>query len=157
MKFIVNYAGSLVHQAFDVFDEAGALVYKIRGNTLMFGAKTAISDANDQELALLKQKISLTHYSYNVLRDGQLIANVTKKNLSLKPKFTITGLDWSVEGKFLSREYKLFNNNGEVIASIDRQGLLHEGAYAFELVNQTVDPVTVLAVLTAIDAALMQK
>ncbi|MGT2895674.1 LURP-one-related/scramblase family protein [Streptococcus entericus] len=157
MKFVVNYAGSLVHQAFDVIDEAGKLAYKIRGNTLMFGAKTTIFNANDQELALLKQKISLTHYSYNILRDGQLIANVTKKNLSLKPKFTINGLDWSVEGKFLSREYKLFNNNGEVIAIIDRQGLLQEGAYAFELIDQTVEPVTVLAVLTAIDAALMQK
>lgn len=157
MKYIVNYAGSLVHQAFDVTDEAGTLVYKVRGNTLMFGAKTNILDASDQELALIKQKISLTNYSYNVFRDGQVVATVTKKNLTLKPKFKITGLDWSVEGKFLSREYKLFDQNGEVIAIIDRQGLFEQGAYAFELVDTTLDPVTVLAVLTAIDAAIMQK
>ncbi|MGT2911430.1 LURP-one-related/scramblase family protein [Streptococcus cameli] len=157
MRYIVHYAGNLFQQAFEVKDETGNKLYSIRGKNLMWLANTSITDTNDQEAALLKQKFSLTHYSYNVLIGGQQVANVTKKIASLKPKFIISGLDWSVEGQFLSREYTLYNKQREVIATINRQGLLEDGAYAFEVTEATTDPLLVLAVLTAIDTALMQK
>lgn len=157
MIYLVKYAGSLIQQAFDVHTETGDLAYKIRGNSLMFGAKTQLLDANDQELALVKQKVSLTHYSYNVFQGDQKIANITKAMLSFSPKFKITGLDWSVQGKILSREYKLLDKSGQTIATIDRQGLLDDSAYRLELLDSSLDPVMVLAVVTGLDAARSQS
>lgn len=156
MKYIFINTGEILKQEFDIKDEDGNLVYQIRGNTGMWGAKVSVQDANDNELLLIKQKISYTQ-SLDVIENGKTVANIRKKVLSLTPKFTISGLNWTVSGKLIKREYTLLDEKGQVVAIINRSGLFAQSAYECEVVDTTVKPDLVLAVVTGIDVAIRQR
>lgn len=156
MKLVFQLTGSLVKHALDIYDEAETLVYKVRSKNLMFGAKSSITDASDNELAQIKQRVGLT-YNYDIFKGDDKIANIKKKTVSVTPKFTISGLDWKLEGKFLTRQYTIKGEAGQMIAEIGKQGLLQGGGYECDIVDPTADPLIVVALVSAIDIATMQK
>lgn len=156
MKLVFELTGSLTQHALDIYDESKTLTYKVRSKNLMWGAKSSITDAEDKEVAQIKQKIGLT-YNYDILKGDEKIANIKKKTVSITPKFVISGLDWKLDGKFLKREYSITDGSGKTIAEIGKQGLFQGGDYECDILDPTVDPLVVVALVSAVDIAAMQK
>ena len=141
---------------FTVKNGYGEDVYTVKGEVLSIGRKLHILDMNENELAFIKQKIFKLLPKYQIIINGDVVAEVTKKLALLKPKYVVSGLDLEITGDFLAHEYSAVNKNGEQVLTVSKEWFKWGDTYVIDTLD-TLDPVIASALLIVIDACMAEE
>jgi len=138
---------------FFVRDEQGNTCYRIEGKALALNKKLHIYDTDDRELALVQKKPLTLTPKYAVLVEDEEVAELSKEtNLLGKSYYKVEGPNWTVDGDIWDREYNI-RRNMNVIAKVKVPLLGSKDTYKIDI-NDQINPLMVIAVVTAIDCIL---
>ncbi|OIJ17629.1 hypothetical protein BKP37_04045 [Anaerobacillus alkalilacustris] len=105
---------SILTSSVDILDKGGKLV--IKGYFPFFSRRWRITDANDKEIGTLKQRFSFLSKKYEYETQGRAV--------------------YQVESEIFSKEYKIINEHGTLVADFKRiSGFF--ASPAFRLTNQS--------------------
>lgn len=136
--------------SYDVFDESGAAVFRVRGE-ISFGHKLRIYDAAGQEAGLVKEKVFCWLPQFELYAGGQYIGRIRKKWSFLRPKYLFDCNGWSVEGNFLEWDYQILRQDGTLVAKIGKQIWNWTDTYVIDVADPR-DALPVLMFVLAVDA-----
>lgn len=136
--------------SYDVFDEDGSTVFKVRGE-LAWGHKLRIYDAFDREVGLVKQKVFSFLPKFEVYSGDEYIGCITKELTLFKPRFSIDFNGWQVKGDFFQWDYEIVDSAQRTIADISKQLWNLTDTYSLD-VHMPGAELYVLMLVIAIDA-----
>lgn len=137
---------------FSVKDEEGYDKYFVEGELFSFGKKLHILDRNDVEIGMIHQKVMSFLPKFYVYVGGMEVAEIVKEFTFFRPKYSIYGLHWDVDGDFWSHDYTIRNNGREII-SIHKTWMTWGDCYELEIA-EGADEIVALAVVLAIDCVM---
>ena len=137
---------------FTVKDEYGNDKYFVQGEVFSWGKKLHVYDNVGREVAFIKQEIWSFLPRYYVFCGDEQIAEIKKEFTFLFPKYSIQGLGWEIEGKFMAHDYEI-TKNGDSIVSISKEWMTWGDSYEVNIAN-TEDEIVALAVVLTIDCVM---
>ena len=149
MKLIMQQKVFSWTDRFRVWDEAGEDRYVVEGEFLVFGKRLHIQDTAGQEVALVERKLLSFLPRFFVYVGGEQVAEIVREFTFLRPRYTVQGLEWDVEGEFLAHDYTITHGEQEV-ATVHKEWLTWGDCYVLDI-GDAADEVAVLAVVLAID------
>lgn len=152
MKLYIKQKVFSWNDKFKVFDEQGKEKYFIEGELFSLGKKLHIYDLQGNEAAFIAQKVFSFLPRYFVYINGTEVAEIVKQFSLFRPKYTIEGLGWEINGDFFAHDY-VISRNGRNIVSICKQWMTWGDCYELEIENEN-DEIVSLAVVLAIDCVM---
>lgn len=135
-----------------VKDELGSDKYSVEGKVLSVGKKLTVFDANQNEVAFIRQKVVTLMPKFFVDIGGEQVAEISKKFTFLKQKYIVNGPGWTVMGNFTAHDYSIYDGERE-IAGIHKKWMTWGDTFEIDI-NDEKNEVLVLAVVLAIDAVM---
>ena len=140
---------------FTIRDESGRDWYQVKGKVFSFGDQLSFRDMQGNELAYIKQKLLAWGPTYEIHRDGVLVAVVKRELFSfLHHRFTVDVPgpdDLEAEGSLTDHEYEM-RRGDLVVATVSKRWFSWSDTYGIE-VAEGEDDVLVLASAVVIDMA----
>lgn len=140
---------------FTVKDDSGVDRYFVEGELFSWGKKLHVLNAFGNEVAFIQQKLWSFMPRYEVYINGRLIAEIKKEFTFFKPRYSIEGLNWSVEGDFWDHQYQIIQS-GRTVVSIQKEWFTWGDSYALDIASPQ-DEIYALAVVLAIDCVNEQQ
>jgi len=138
---------------FFVKDELDNTVYTVEGKAFSLSKKLTVYDNQNRELAVVQKKAFAMTPKYAILVENEEIAEISKETtLFNKSFYKVEGPNWTVDGDIWDREYNI-RRNMNVIAKIRVPLLGGKDTYKIDI-NDEINPLMVIAVVTAIDCIL---
>lgn len=136
--------------SYDIFDEAGNIIYRVKGE-LAWGHQLRIYDAYGREVGLIKEKILTWLPKFEIYENDMYLGCISKEISFFHPKYNIEYKGWHVEGDFFEWDYSIENKNGQLIASISKQFFNWTDTYMIDVLYPQ-DSLYALMLVLAIDA-----
>ncbi len=152
MKLYIKQKVFSWNDKFKVFDEQGNERYFVEGEFFSLGKKLHVYDSERNEAAFIAQKLFSFLPRYFVYVNGNEVAEIVKHFSLFRPKYTIEGLGWEINGDFFAHDY-VISRNGRNIVSISKQWMTWGDCYELEIENEN-DEIVALAVVLAIDCVM---
>jgi len=138
---------------FRIKNEAGDDVFFVDGRAFSIGNKLSFQDLKGNELAFIRQKLLSWGPTYEISRDGELLA-VVKKHLFtfFRCKFTVDVPgpdDLEAQGSFMDMEYT-FERGGRTVAEVSKRWFSWGDSYGVDI-GGGEDDVLILASTVVID------
>ena len=140
---------------FTVKDDSVVDRYFVEGELFSWGKKLHVLNAFGNEVAFIQQKLWSFMPRYEVYINGRLIAEIKKEFTFFKPRYSIEGLNWSVEGDFWDHQYQIIQS-GRTVVSIQKEWFTWGDSYALDIASPQ-DEIYALAVVLAIDCVNEQQ
>ena len=140
---------------FDVCDRNGTPAYRVEGEVFSWGKKLHVYDRFDREVAFIKQEVFTWMPTYKVYVNQKEVAQIRREFSFFRPRYTVDGLGWAVEGSFLEHNYQI-TQNGRHIVSIDKEWMTWGDTYRLQI-DDAADPIVALAVVLTIDCVIEQQ
>ena len=137
---------------FTVKDQMGEDKYSIKGEVFSWGKKLHVYDRSGREVAFIRQKLWTFMPRYMVSVNGTDVAEIVKEFTFLRPKYSILGPGWDVDGSFWEHDYEV-TENGRPIGSIRKEWMTWGDTYELDIADAE-NEVMALAVVLAIDCVL---
>lgn len=140
---------------FHIYDEHKNPVYFVDGQAFSWGDKLSFQDMQQNELAFIQQKMLTWMPKYEILRNGQVFAEVVKEFSWFSKTFTLDvpgPNDYSIEGRFWQHEYT-FTRGSRVVATVSKAFWSWTDTYGVEIVDGE-DDVAILCTAIVIDQVL---
>ena len=137
---------------FTVKDSMGEDKYFIKGEAFSWGKKLHVYDRSGREVAFVRQKLWTFMPRYMVSVNGTDVAEIVREFTFLRPKYSIIGPGWEVDGSFWEHDYEV-TENGRPIVSIRKEWMTWGDTYELDIAD-TGNEVMALAVVLAIDCVL---
>ncbi len=134
---------------FTVKDEYGSDKYYVEGEVFTWGKKLHVYDMTGYEVAFIKQEVWSFLPRYYVFCGDEQVAEIKKEFSFLFPRYSIEGLGWEIEGKFMAHEYEI-QKNGNTIVSIQKEWMTWGDSYELDIADPK-DEIVALAVVLTID------
>src|SRR4051812_10969345 len=155
MRYIMKQKLFAFGDDFTIKDESGRDVYFVDGKAFSFGDKLSFQDLEGNELAFIRQKVFSWGPTYEIARDGNVVAQVKKHLFAFfHHRFTVDVPgpdDLEAEGNFTDHEYT-FRRHGETVATVSKQWFSWTDTYGVDI-QPGEDDVLVLASAVVIDQA----
>jgi len=129
--------------------------YSVKGELFSWGHKLHVYNMQEQEVAFIKQKILTILPRFEVYIDGRLDVVVKKEFTFFKPKYTLQGTDWTVDGNLWAHHYEIKSPSG-TIATIARALISWGDSYQMDI-SSRADEILVIATILAIDCVLAAR
>lgn len=136
--------------SYDIYDEAGNVVYTVEGQ-LSWGHCLKIFDARGQEVATVKERVLTFLPKFELYLGDNYLGCIEKEWSFFKPRFRIDFNGWDVEGDWLEWEYSIVDQNGRNVAAVSKEVLNWTDTYVLEM-DDPQDGLGVLMLVLAIDA-----
>ena len=137
---------------FAVKDESGADKYFVEGEFFSWGKKLHVSDRSNNEVAFIQQKVfSLLPKFFVYIGDSE-VAEIVKEFTFLRPKYSIDGLGWEINGSFMAHDYEIIKQ-GHPIVTIHKEWMTWGDCYEIDIASEQ-DEIVALAVVLAIDCVM---
>lgn len=144
---------------YKVRDPKGRDVYFIDGRAFSFGKKLSFQDMQGNELAFIAQKVLSWGPTYEITRDGRLVAVIKKSLFSFfRCTFTVDVPgpdDLEAGGNFWEYEYH-FTRHGRSVAHVSKSFFTWTDTYGID-VARGEDRVLVIASAVVIDLCCHEK
>jgi len=150
MKLILKERILSWFDSFNVYDESGDIVFRVKGK-LSWGHKLVICDAAGKEIAMVREKIIDLLPHFDLYKDGKKVGTVSKKLTLLRPKFKVDFNGWNVDGNWMEWDYSIRDRKGHTAALIYRKLLRLVDTYVIDVADEA-DALDALLVVLAIDA-----
>ena len=134
---------------FTVKDETGRDKYVVEGEVFTWGKKLHVYDMQGEEVAFIKQEVWSFLPRYYVFCGDRQVAEIKKEFTFFFPKYSIEGLGWEIDGKFLEHEYEI-TKSGRTIVTISKEWMTWGDSYELTISNPS-DEIVALAVVLTID------
>ena len=139
-------------ERFSVKDEFGNDRYFVEGEWLSIPHTFRIYNAQNQEVLSLASKFFSFLPTYQIIRNGEVAAEIVKEFSFFRPKYRIDGSPFSVEGDVFSHDYTILRD-GAPVASISKEWFTWGDSYMINNYNGE-DEEMLLAILIVIDFVL---
>jgi uncharacterized protein YxjI len=148
---------------FTIKDAAGQDRFFVDGRALSIGDKLSFQDMAGHELAFIRQKLLAWGPTYELERNGQLVAVVKQKLWTLfRNRFTVdvdadgpSPTDLEVQGDFWDHEYT-FTRAGQVVATVSKRYFSWTDTYGVDIAPGE-DDILILACTVIVDMATQKK
>ena len=134
---------------YDIFDESGNVLYKVKGK-LSWGHCFCIFDADGNGVGGVREKMLQFLPKFMIYKNEKLVGSVCRK-FGLIPKYIIEYKNWHVDGKIHGYNYKIIDQNGNIVATISKKFFQFTDTYIIDVVNPD-DALDALMLVLAIDA-----
>ena len=136
--------------SYDVYDEAGNVVFVVKGE-LSWGHLLRIYDANGAEVGYIQEKVLTWLPKFEVYMGGRYLGSICKEFTFFKPKFNIDYNGWQVDGDWLEWDYQILDGAGRGVAAVSKQLWNWTDTYMIDVYDPG-DAVCALMLVLAIDA-----
>lgn len=134
---------------FTVKDEHGNDKYIVEGEVFTWGKKLHVYDMDGNEAAFIKQEVWSFLPTYDVFCGDRQVAEIRKEFSFLLPRYSIEGLGWEIEGRFMAHDYEI-TKNGRPIVTIRKEWMTWGDSYELNITDPA-DELIALAVVLTID------
>jgi len=136
--------------SYDVYDEAGNVVFVVKGE-LAWGHLLRIYDANGAEVGYIQEKVLTWLPKFEVYMGGHYLGSICKEFTFFQPKFDIDYNGWHVEGDWLEWDYQILDGAGRGVATVSKEIWNWTDTYMIDVYDPG-DAVCALMLVLAIDA-----
>jgi uncharacterized protein YxjI len=137
---------------FTVKDASGADKYFVEGEFFSWGKKLHVYDISGNEVAFIQQKVFSFLPKFFVFVNGSQIAEIVKEFTFLRPKYSIEGLGWEIEGSFMAHDYEITQRDQPIVA-IHKEWMTWGDCYELDIADER-DEIVALSVVLAIDCVM---
>lgn len=134
-------------------DADGHKVFLVDGKAMRVRDTFELKDAQGRIVVEIKQKLLSLRDTMLIERDGEQLAKVKRKRLSLlRNHYRVTlvdGTELDVSGKILDREFAV-DYDGELLAQISRRWLTVRDTYGIDVVREDADTALLIAVAVCV-------
>lgn len=136
--------------SYDVYDEAGRVVYSVKGE-LSWGHMFRVYDAQGRELGYIKQEVFSFMPRFYMHIGGECIGSICRKFSLFTPQYEIDYKNWHVEGDWFEWDYSIMNSSGREVATVSKQLFNFTDTYVIDVIYAE-DAIYALMLVLAIDA-----
>lgn len=137
--------------SYDVFDEAGNVLYTVEGK-LDWGHRLHIHDAQGEHVATLREVVlTFLKPRFEIYLGDEKAGEITKELTLFKPRFDVDFRGWSVSGDFWEWDYSILDASGRPVAAVSKEVWHWTDTYTID-VTDPADALCALMVVLAIDA-----
>lgn len=154
MKLLIREKVFTWGDRFTVQDEQGNDRYFVEGELFSWGKKLHVTTPDGREVAYVEQQVFSFKPRYQVYADGVLIGEVVREFSFFRPRYTVEGAGWDVEGEFWTHDYTV-SRDGDLIVSITKEWFTFGDCYVLDI-HDPEDEIQALALVLAIDCAMEQ-
>lgn len=129
--------------------------YYVEGELFSWGHKLHVINLANQEVAFIKQVILTFLPKFEVYIDDRLVVEVKKELTFFRPKYSLEGTDWTVDGDFWGHNYDISCPSG-ILASISKAYFTWGDSYQMDIADGS-DEILVIATILAIDCVLSSQ
>lgn len=155
MRYLLKQKLLAFGDDFYIRDESGNDVYFVDGKAFSFGDQLSFQDLAGNELAYIKQRVFAWGKTFEISRNGELMAIVKKELFAFfHHRFTVDVPgpdDLEAEGNFLDREYE-FRRGDRVVATVSKQWFTFADTYGIDI-QAGEDALLILASAVVVDQA----
>ena len=137
---------------FTVKDASGADKYIVEGEVFSWGKKLHVYDMMGREVAFIKQEVWSWMPTYYVFCNGLQVAEIKKEFTFFFPKYSIEGLGWEIDGRFMAHDYEI-TKAGCTIVTISKEWMTWGDSYELDITDPA-DELVALAVVLTIDCVM---
>ena len=134
---------------FTVKDVDGNDKYIVEGEVFSWGKKLHVYDMSHNEVAFIKQEVFSFMPRYYVFCGEEQVAEIQKEFTFFRPRYSIVGMGWEIEGSFMAHDYEI-TKNGRSIVTISKEWMTWGDSYELDIANPA-DEIIALAVVLTID------
>jgi uncharacterized protein YxjI len=153
MQYVMKEKWLAFGNDFAITDNQGREVFYVDGRAFSLGDKLSFQDASRRELAFIRQRLIALTPTYEISRDGNVVASVKKKMFTLlRHRFFVDvpgPNDLEAVGNFLEHEYE-FTQQDRTVAQVSKKWIALTDSYAID-VAPGADDVLILACAVVID------
>ena len=136
--------------SYDIYDEAGNVLYTVRGE-LSWGHLLRIYDARGYEVGTVKERILTWLPQFEMYLGNRYVGSIRKEFSLFTPRFSIDCNGWQVEGDWFGWDYCILDQNGRQIAAVTKELFNWTDTYSIE-VRDPNHATCILMLVLAIDA-----
>lgn len=136
--------------SYDIFNEAGEVVYSVEGQ-LAWGHCLHILDAESCHVGTVKEKVLTLLPQFEMYEGEEFVGMIRKEFTLFFPRFDIDCNGWQVEGDFLEWDYTVVRPDGSAAAQVSKELFQWTDTYVID-VDDPADALHVLMLVLAIDA-----
>ena len=135
--------------SFDIWNEKGEVVYRVKGH-MACGHAFRVYDKYDREIAEIKQRMWSWTYKFDIIQNGKE-TGLVHKQFTWKPRFDIhfNNKEYDVVGNWMGWDYRLTSSN-KLIAEIHKEIWNWTDTYSINVDEK--DELTAVILVVAIDA-----
>ncbi|MGW1846124.1 LURP-one-related/scramblase family protein [Streptomyces sp. NPDC001966] len=149
MRFLVRERLFAVGDDYWIEDVDGRKVFLVDGKAMRVRDTFELKDAQGRILVEIRQKLLSLRDTMLIERDGEQLARIKRKRLSLlRNHYRVTlvdGTELDVSGKILDREFAI-DYDGDLLAQISRRRLTVRDTYGIDVVREDADAALLIAV-----------
>ncbi|MFE0099337.1 LURP-one-related/scramblase family protein [Streptomyces sp. NPDC059009] len=153
MKLLVRDRLLGIGDDYWIEDDRGRKVFFVDGKAMRLRETFELKDMQGRILVEIKAKLLALRDTMVIERDGEALAKVKRKRLSLLRNHyrveLVDGTELDVSGKILDREFAI-EYDGEMLADISRRWLTVRDTYGVNIVREDADPALLLAVAVCV-------
>ncbi|WBO65052.1 LURP-one-related/scramblase family protein [Streptomyces camelliae] len=153
MRFHVRDRLLGIGEDYWIEDEHGRKVYLVDGKAMRLRDTFELKDTHGRVLIDIHQKMFALRDTMVIERDGEGLARIKRKRLSLlRNHYRVTmadGIELDVSGKILDREF-VVEYDGELLAVVSRRWLHLRETYGVDVVREDTDPALLIAVAVCV-------
>ena len=154
MQYVLKQKLVSLGNNFTIKDVEGHDAFQVKGQLVSLGDKLSFQDLEGNELVYIEQKVFNWVATYEIWRDGRMVADVRRDLFSFRRhRFTVDAPgpdDLEAVGDFLDFEY-VVNRGDRKIATITRQLFHLSDTYWVQIDDEEKDPVLVLAIAVVLE------
>jgi uncharacterized protein YxjI len=139
---------------FFVKDEGETDRYYVEGEVFTLGKKLHVYDAEQREVAFIRQKVWSFLPRYYIEIGGETI-EIVKEFTLLKPRFRFEGLPWTMQGDFWAHEYTMLDGE-RVVMQLSKKWLTWGDTYELDIADGG-DELLCLCVALTVDCVLADQ
>ncbi|MER5292447.1 LURP-one-related family protein [Streptomyces pharetrae] len=134
-------------------DEHGDKAFLVDGKAMRLRDTFELKDSEGRVLIDIREKMLALRDTLLIERDGEALASIRRKRLSLlRNHYRVTlvdGTELDVSGKVLDREFAV-EYDGELLAVVSRRRLHLRDTYGVDVVREDADPALLIAVTVCV-------
>ena len=155
MKLLIKEKAFSWTDTFTVKDGQGNDRFFVKGELFSFGRKLHVTDVYGEEIAKIEQELFRFRRRYNVTVRGRQTAAVVQEITFFRPRYTVEGPGWDVQGNFWGHEFTV-TEGGRTVVTISKEWFTWGDCYVLDIADGA-DELTALAVVLAIDCMVEQS
>ncbi|MFB8350455.1 LURP-one-related/scramblase family protein [Streptomyces niveus] len=153
MKYLVRDKIFAIGDDYWIEDEQGRQAFLVDGKALRLRDTLELKDPQGHVLVTLRQKLLSLRDTMTLERDGEPLATIVKKRLSLlRNHYRVRladGTELDVSGRILDREFAI-EYDGELLAHVSRQWFRMRETYAVNVIRDDADPSLLISVAVCV-------
>ncbi|MFD8301725.1 LURP-one-related/scramblase family protein [Streptomyces sp. NPDC059690] len=153
MRFQVRDRLLGIGEDYWIEDERGDKAFLVDGKAMRLRDTFELKDTQGRVLIDIHQKMFALRDTMVIERDGEALATIRRKRLSLlRNHYRVSladGSELDVSGKILDREFAV-EYDGELLAVVSRRWLHVRETYGVDIVRDDADPALLIAVAVCV-------